>query len=417
MICLIKRRLPSPKFPEDAGLKILGVPTPDACGFYRIIQPCTELCEEYPDMFVSAKFLNLNEQDVGLSSVSDADIIFIQRGAPNNPSKVLQILHLARSLGKMIIYDLDDYWAVPKWNPAYRLWTQTNLEYYIKQVLRDSTVITCTTNKFKEEIEKYTDKPTYIVRNAISRKHKNWSLEKKESSLVRIGWVGGIHHMRDVEVVRGIGKWLIEKFENVSLTLVGYKKDGNKLKEKVVGKTREAELVPTPLPKKSIMHERYAKVLFDEDNIGFTPLEYSTDRVHLVEGAIPTKYGKFFADFDIVIAFLENNIFNTMKSEIKIAEAIIYKSAFISTDIKPYNEWIRNEENGYLCNTIKEWKNALRRLIKDKEHRLKVAENLSSEYREMFDMKNQAKTLKDIIEDNYDSRYQFEITKSPKMEN
>ena len=195
MICLIKRRLPSPKFPEDAGLKILGVPTPDACGFYRIIQPCTELCEEYPDMFVSAKFLNLNEQDVGLSSVSDADIIFIQRGAPNNPSKVLQILHLARSLGKMIIYDLDDYWAVPKWNPAYRLWTQTNLEYYIKQVLRDSTVITCTTNKFKEEIEKYTDKPTYIVRNAISRKHKNWSLEKKESILVRSGWVGGIHHI------------------------------------------------------------------------------------------------------------------------------------------------------------------------------------------------------------------------------
>ena len=70
MICLIKRRLPSPKVPEDAGLKILGVPTPDACGFYRIIQPCTELCEEYPDMFVSAKFLNLNEQDVGLSSAS-----------------------------------------------------------------------------------------------------------------------------------------------------------------------------------------------------------------------------------------------------------------------------------------------------------------------------------------------------------
>lgn len=86
------------------------------------------------------------------------------------------------------------------------------------------------------------------------------------------------------------------------------------------------------------------------------------------------------------------NIFNKVKSELKIIEAGMKKKALIAQDFGIYKELLKNEETALLVNkNEKGWYQAIRRLILEPELREKLAENLHNFVKDKYDIKNVTK--------------------------
>ena len=102
----------------------------------------------------------------------------------------------------------------------------------------------------------------------------------------------------------------------------------------------------------------------------------------------PSDYGAYYAHIDVSLAPLKMNDFNDSKSEIKIAECGRYKIPLVASNVGCYDEIIVNGENGYLIEPgapKTEWVRVLSKLIKDKNHRKELGENLHAITERMFD--------------------------------
>ena len=103
----------------------------------------------------------------------------------------------------------------------------------------------------------------------------------------------------------------------------------------------------------------------------------------------PDKYGVFYSNMDVALAFLEPNEFNDSKSEIKLAEAGRYGVPLVATDVGCYDEHIVNGLNGYLIpkeNKSKDWVRVLSNLAKNPKKVKEMGENLRQYCNTMFDI-------------------------------
>ena len=105
-----------------------------------------------------------------------------------------------------------------------------------------------------------------------------------------------------------------------------------------------------------------------------------------------TQYAKHYDYFDVCLAPLneidmvknasgvimkKENVFNKVKSELKIIETGMKKKTLIAQDFGIYKELIKNGENGLLVNkNDKGWYQQMRKVILDKDLRESMAQNL-----------------------------------------
>ena len=198
------------------------------------------------------------------------------------------------------ICDIDDYWVLPKYNPSYQFY-KSYIKNGIKDALSFADAVTCTTPQLKEKCLEFNDNVT-ILPNAIDLEQPQWN--KKTDHTPTIGWVGGLSHTYDIQLLRDQIKPICEE-QGYRFLMGGH-------------------------------HEGH-KVWYDMER--YITGEHRANRPEWFEkreGTTANKYGEFYSEIDIALAPLTNEKFNRYKSELKILEAAAYKLPIFVSEVEPY---------------------------------------------------------------------------------
>lgn len=254
--------------------------------------------------------------------------------------KMEEFIKLAQSFHKIVFYDIDDLVFDTKYTdtiPFVQTMEPSKKEVYDQDVMRYGKLMSLcdvcitTTSALAREMKTY-GKEVIVNRNATSLELMSLSnkASKKKDNLIHIGYFSGsITHNADFEMILPVIEEILNEYKNVRLHICG-------------------ELtLPASL-------QNYA------DQIVVHPFMDYKELPNLI------------AQMDINLAPLTKSIFNEAKSEIKWMEASLVKVVTIASNFGAFKECIEHEKTGYLCSSLKEWKQYLSLLIENEEIRNQV---------------------------------------------
>ena len=182
-------------------LKVLVVPS-DRTGvsYFRSTNPHIALENNYPDEFhIDVDYEPQINNDEWLKQY---DIIHYHRTI-GFYEQISSLVQKFKSLGIVSIMDLDDYWAPGIHHPAYLLIKNAEIDKKILENIKSAENVTTTTSIFAKEIAKY-NKNVHVLPNAVDPKEKQFTPNLEKSDRVRIGWLGGSSHLKDLEILNGV---------------------------------------------------------------------------------------------------------------------------------------------------------------------------------------------------------------------
>ena len=232
-----------------------------------------------------------------------------------------------------LILDNDDYWKLPKDNPAYQVY-KDKTSHDIKNSIKIADEIWTPSSYLAELMKQINPDAVYkVIPNTIHQKEKQWSDWEKDNPVdwkVRFGYLGANGHQKDLDVM---------------------------------GMTFED-------------HELYCMALMDYPER--LKAKYRMNPVDI------TQYAQLYKFFDVSLSPLKNSKFNKCKSELKVVEAGFTRTAIIASNVTPYKEVIKHGETGILCSTPKEWKEAVEGMTLNKAWTL--GNNLYEYCKEHYDL-------------------------------
>lgn len=238
------------------------------------------------------------------------DVIVFSRWLGKNQYDVLKRITDA---GKPYVIDVDDYWVLPKYNPAYWAYRK-GIKNSIKDAINYADAVFCTTQKLANEVRKINEN-VYIVPNCLDTSHNQWKQPKEKNERVKIGWVGGITHEEDLKLIADDINSM-----DVDFYICGYTPSDHW--------NNIVKLIP---------------------------------KANIVQGTSVFEYGEVYKHFDFVLAPLQDNHFNNCKSELKIVEAAAYSLPIICSAVYPYLYHTGND--GVIFATQNNWKASIEKLI------------------------------------------------------
>jgi glycosyltransferase involved in cell wall biosynthesis len=238
------------------------------------------------------------------------DVIVFSRWLGKNQYDVLKRITDA---GKPYVIDVDDYWVLPKYNPAYWAYRK-GIKNCIKDAINYADAVFCTTPKLANQVRAINDN-VYIVPNCLDTSHNQWKQPKEKNERVKIGWVGGITHEEDLKLIADDINSM-----DVDFYICGYTPSDHW--------NNIVKLIP---------------------------------KANIVQGTSVFEYGEVYKHFDFVLAPLVDNNFNNCKSELKIVEAAAYSIPIICSSVYPYLYHTAND--GVIFATQNNWKASIQKLI------------------------------------------------------
>lgn len=242
------------------------------------------------------------------------DLVIFSRWLGDKHYDVLK--KLAQQEVKFLV-DVDDYWALPRYNPAYKAY-RNGIKQAVKDAMYYADGVIVTTPHLAIKAKEF-NKRVFVIPNCIDYEHEQWSQPKTESETIRIGWVGGVSHYEDLKLCNTAINELQKKYE-FEFYVCGY--TGGEEWEKMIQ-------------------------LFDNPKI--------------VQGTNTFEYGQAYRHFDFVIAPLLDESFNNHKSELKIIEAASYQLPIITSACFPYLNCEGN--NGVIFSKENEWYASIETLL------------------------------------------------------
>ena len=390
-------------------IKVLVVPS-DRTGvsYFRSTIPHIKLEEYYPDDFyIDIDYEPKLDDDEYLKQY---DLIHYHRTL-GDYEKIETVLKKCDELGIVTLMDIDDHWSPGPNHPAWEIIKNHKLDQKIARNLHLSRNIITTTPIFADEIKRL-NKNIYVLPNAINPQEKQYQNNTEKSDRIRIGWLGGSSHLKDLEILGGVvsnfkKSGLINK---VQFVLCGFDLRGTMtMIDRKTGKETQRKIKP----KESVWY-KYEQIFTDNYNIvsdkykkfllSFERGEFEgvDDEPYKRVWTKPiTSYGSNYDLFDISIAPLKESIFNKVKSQLKVIEAGFHKKALIAQDFGPYqidveNVYKRGGEldlngNAILIPTNKNnkfWFKHLKRLVENPELIKIMGENLYETVNGKYDMKS-----------------------------
>jgi glycosyltransferase involved in cell wall biosynthesis len=386
-------------------IKVLVVPSDrTGVGYFRSTKPHIALEEKYPDEFhVDIEYEPELNNDEWLKQY---DIIHYHRtlGAYEQQESLLNKLD---NLGIATIMDLDDYWSPGQHHPAFLLIKNSGLDKMILNNIRIAKNVTTTTSIFAEEIAKY-NKNVYVLPNAIDPNEKQYTPMPEKSDRLRIGWLGGSSHLKDLEILKGVVGRLHNDglLDKVQFVLCGYDLRGTMtIIDEQTGQQTQRPIKPTEsvwYHYERIFTEDYTTVSpeYKEFLLKFKNEEYlnvANEPYRRVWTKPISSYASNYNLFDISLAPIEENIFNKVKSQLKVIEAGFHKKALIAQDFGPYQIDVKNayqfgggwdsNGNGILIETNKnhkDWYKFIKKLILEPELVQQLSENLHNTVKNLY---------------------------------
>lgn len=378
---------------SDNKIKILFVPSDLAgVGHYRNIWPAQEINKKFGDDFI-IEIDHMPDFD-NLDYFKNFDIIHFHRQL-GQFEKQNNFIKKLRENGIITIMDLDDYWMPPKEHPMYGAAIKERLAEKITSTFKMVDYVTTTTDIFAHHISKY-NKNVKIIPNAIDMSHPMWAQEDtRKSDKVRISWIGGSSHSKDLELLKDSMN-ILHNDTNLKnkyqIVMCGYDvrgfitevdQNGNIIQNRKILPHEtiwnEFEKVFTDNYNPNFIPENYKKYLLKCENVSFKDFDvYAGPYVR--RWTLPlTQYGKHYNYCDVCLAPLAENTFNEVKSELKIIEAGLTKKVLIAQEFGIYKELIKNNENGIVISkskNVRGWYEAIKKVINDKEYRNYLSNNL-----------------------------------------
>ena len=416
-------------------IKVLVVPS-DRTGvsYYRSTNPHITLETNYPDEFhVDVDYEPQINNDAWLKQY---DIIHYHRTL-GPYEKMEEMNKKLKSLGIVSIMDLDDYWAPGTHHPAYHLIKQAELDKKIMQNLKLAENVTTTTTIFADEISKL-NKNVFVLPNAIDPTEKQFTPNLEPSNgRVRVGWLGGSSHLKDLEILNGVVSKLKSDglLDKIQFVLCGFDLRGNHtdivgvvdpatgkpVMDPTTGKQKVEQRTRPIQPKESVWYQ-YERI-FTDDYKSISP-EYKDFLMKFKEEEYPnvknepyrrvwtkniSTYATNYNLFDISLAPLEENIFNKVKSQLKVIEAGFHKKAIIAQDFGPYQIDLKNalvygggfddKANGILIEKTKnhkDWYSAIKKLVNNPDYVKTLQDNLHNTIKDTYSVNKVAKDRRDL---------------------
>jgi glycosyltransferase involved in cell wall biosynthesis len=382
---------------ENKKIKILVVPS-DRTGvsYFRSTKPHLHLQKMYPDKFhVDIDYEPQLNNDTWLKQY---DIIHYHRTL-GDYEQMEALVERLKGLGIVSIMDLDDYWFPGVHHPAHHIIKNNEIHLKIASNLRTAENVMTTTSIFANKIKKL-NKNTFVIPNSIDINEKQYIPNPEPSDKIRIGWLGGSAHLRDLELLRGLVSKLKSDglLDKIQFVICGFDLRGKMTNiNKDTGEQTSRDITP----QESVWYE-YEKI-FTNNYTSISP-EYKNHLLKFKQEEFPgvadepyrrvwtkniSDYATNYNLFDISLAPLETNMFNEMKSQLKVIESGFHKKAIIAQNFGPYTLDLENAyqkggeidetKNALLVDTHrnhKSWHQYLKKLIQNPELIDKLANNL-----------------------------------------
>jgi glycosyltransferase involved in cell wall biosynthesis len=405
-------------------IKVLVVPS-DRTGvsFFRSTKPHIALENKYPDEFhVEIDYEPDLNNDAWLQTF---DIIHYHRTL-GQYEQMPMLLNKLDNLGIISVMDLDDHWAPGVHHPAYHLIKNSEMDKKILDNIKIARNITTTTTIFSDEMKKYrnnSDKNIFILPNAIDPTEKQFTPNLEPSDRIRIGWLGGSSHLKDLEILNGVVAKLRndDLIDKIQFVLCGFDTRGT---HTTIDQITKEQTTRNILPHESVWF-KYEQIFTDNYKIispeykeflmKFSQEEYpniANEAYRRVWTKPISTYASNYNLFDISLAPIEENMFNKVKSQLKVIEAGFHHKALIAQNYGPYQIDLKNAiqfgggfdntANGILINTTKnhkDWYANLKKLIQNPEMIKVLQDNLHETVKNTYSMDKVTETRRNIYLD------------------
>lgn len=397
-------------------IKVLVVPS-DRTGvsWFRSTKPHITLEKNYPEEFhIDIEYEPQLDNDNWLKQY---DIIHYHRTL-GNPEGMEALIKKLDNLGIISIMDLDDYWSVGPHHPLYHLVKNSGLDKKILNNIKLASNITTTTDIFAGEIKKF-NKNVFVLPNAIDPTEKQYIPNPEPSDRLRIGWLGGSSHLHDLMILKGVVNALgPNTLEKLQFVLCGFDLRGSVTM--IDPKTKQETQRPIQ-PKESVWYE-YEKIF--TDNYQTISPEYKNFLLQFKNEEYPnianepyrrvwtkpiSTYATNYNLFDVSLAPLEENIFNKVKSQLKVVEAGFHNKAIIVQDFGPYQIDLVNanvfgggvnlDGNAILIDSgknHKDWIKNIKKLVDNPELVQQLRDNLSKTITEKYSINKVTSDRRDL---------------------
>lgn len=399
----------------DRKYNVLVVPSDKfGCGLHRSLNPHIQLDKLYGDKFNVE--INYSPNWADLASFDKYDIIHIHKGLYNDMETFWKFLDYCKEHKITTIMDIDDNWDVGPQHPLYLTNKSMKVPEKMIENIKRFDYVTTTTEIFANKIRKY-NKNVFVYPNAIDPEEEQYLPIKNESKRIRIGFVMGSAHEKDMEQLKGFSNMLggMGILDKIQIVLCGYDLRGtvNIVNQQGV-MVGQRPIKPT----ESVWYS-YEKTCTDDYKICSPAYK---DFLHkflkgvqwpLVENEPYRRewtkdvdnYATHYRNVDILLAPLDPNPFNEVKSELKFIEAGFTHTAIIATNFGPYTIGSKNmfEKGGIIndegnCVLIepskrpKDWVKVIKKLIDNPELITKLQNNLYNSVKDKYDIRNVTKT-------------------------
>lgn len=324
-------------------MNILGILTGERLTgsmFHRIVYPLSALADMYEDVNVK---LNHSVKLLSDEELKKYDMVLIHSTSPD-VADVKRLLTLCIP----VVMDFDDYWILSTKHELYDEWKKRGETKRLMRFFDFNIHFTTTTPLLKSKIDRFAyNKGACVLPNGMI--DDEGYRKPIKNSVVKFGWMGATNHITDLMHIQHL--------------LQGY---GYNIS----------------VPK------NYELVFRNRFNY-YNPLK------------VP-EYLNLYNQFDAIVVPLDNNSFNTFKSELKLVEAGFYKKPVIISDVEPYSKYLKHGENCLVVKKMRHWAKYCKMISEDKELREKLGNNLHEDMKKHFDLRNTTKKryeyFKNIIE-------------------
>lgn len=315
------------------------------------------------------------------------------------------IINSLKSLGIVMIADIDDYWLPTKEHPIHQLIIENKLHQKIVDNLKAASYVTTTTELFAEEIRKF-NKNVIVLPNAIDPSEPQFNQPTPPSNKIRVGWLGGSSHLHDLKLLDGMVSKLGSVQDKLQYYVCGFDIRGSVTEiNKETGEQKQRPIKP-----EETVWVRYEEIF--TNNYKIISPEYKTFLNKFKEEEYPAiqnenyvrvwtrpvdQYARNYSNFDISLAPIKNHIFNRMKSQLKVIEAGFYKKALIASNVGPYtidlkhaldkgqftngNALLVNENNNH-----SDWAKNIKKLVDNPNMITDLGERLYETVKDRYDL-------------------------------
>lgn len=266
--------------------------------YHRLLMPFAKMKRDYGIEIV----VLLNKDDEFFNNLEGVTHVVYNRNISGLMQPEETYLKL-KAKGIKVICDVDDYWELNKKHPMSYYYEKTNLTKCVIKNLKLADLIWTTTPILADKIRPY-NKNIVIIKNALDPLEKQYAYEDLSLDFDTFFYSGGSTHLRDL-------KLLGNAFDN------------------------ETFFVKTPkLPKRM----KGIKVQISDIQ----------------------EYAKDYQDCGICVIPLQENTFNSCKSELKMIEAGHFAKPVIVSAIDPYTLLATNKNSLKVYNN--DWASAIKKI-------------------------------------------------------